>query len=229
MNILQFTYCSLIFSVLASICFAQPQYKWQAEAPIANFAWDENDTTINNGLKLWVYEDWKEFSVEKFANCSFDDIPILSITESEQMPLPIHFQKYRYENFSIFINNDTTEVLLAGQGPGLSLNKYDAFYISNINKENEYILTFPQCVYTHYDHFITNGGCHLGMTKEELLSIKGNSFSVLEDGNWEYSYLSNPDDKDILEFYKKSGKGDVIWEFFFKDDVVVCFFIASIS
>lgn len=73
------------------------------------------------------------------------------------------------------------------------------------------------------------GGCHLGMTKEELLSIKGNSFSVLEDGNWEYSYLSNPNDKDILEFYKKSGKGYVIWEFFFKDDVVVCFFIASIS
>lgn len=165
MNILRFTYCSLIFSVLASICFAQPQYKWQTEAPIANFAWDENDTTINNGFKLWVYEDWKEFSVEKFANCSFDDIPILSITESEQMPLPVHFQKYRYEDFSIFINNDTTEVLLAGQGPGLPLNKYDAFYISNINKENEYILTFPQCVYTHYDHFITNGGVSPGNDK----------------------------------------------------------------
>lgn len=187
------------------------------------------DTTINNGLKLCVYEDWEEFSVEKFANYSSDAIPILSITESEQMPLPIHFQKYRYEAFTLFINNDTTEMLLAAQGLGLPLNKYEAFYISNINEENEYILTFPQCVYTHYDHFVTNEGCHIGMTQEELLSIKGNSFSVLEDGNWEYSYLSDPDDKDILDFYKKSGKGDVIWEFFFKDDVVVCFFIASIS
>jgi len=197
--------------------------------PYSLFGQISTDTTINNGLKLWVYEDWEEFSVEKFANCSFDVIPILSITESEQMPLPIHFQKYRYEAFSIFINNDTTEVLLAAQGLGLPLNKYEAFYISSINEENEYILTFPQCIYTHYDHFITNGGCHLGMTKEELLSIKGNGFSVLNDGNLEYSYLSNPDDKDILEFYKKSGKGDVIWEFFFKDDVVVCIFIAGIS
>lgn len=197
--------------------------------PYSLFGQISTDTTINNGLKLWVYEDWEEFSVEKFANCSFDVIPILSITESEQMPLPIHFQKYRYEAFSIFINNDTTEVLLAAQGLGLPLNKYEAFYISSINEENEYILTFPQCIYTHYDHFITNGGCHLGMTKEELLSIKGNGFSVLNDGNWEYSYLSNPDDKDILEYYKKSGKGDVIWEFFFKDDVVVCISIAGIS
>ena len=102
--------------------------------PYSLFGQISTDTTINNGLKLWVYEDWKEFSVEKFANCSFDVIPILSITESEQMPLSVHLQKYRYEDFAIFINSDTTEVLLAGQGSGLPLNKYDAFYISNIKR-----------------------------------------------------------------------------------------------
>ena len=39
------TYCLLLLSAWTSCCFAQPQYKWQNEAPIANFAWDENDTT----------------------------------------------------------------------------------------------------------------------------------------------------------------------------------------
>ena len=166
----------------------------------------DTDTIINNGLKLWVYEDWEEFSVEKFANCSIDDISLFSITEHEPMPLPVIFQKYRYEDFTVFLNKDTTELLLAAQGPGLPQSKYDAFYISPVNKENEYILSFPQCVYTPYNHFITCGGCHLYMTKEEVLSIKGNRFSILEDGNWQYSYLSDPTDKDIVAFQKKQGR-----------------------
>ena len=51
MTILRPTYCFLLLSIWASLCFAQTPYVFQTQDPIANFAWDENDTTINNGLK----------------------------------------------------------------------------------------------------------------------------------------------------------------------------------
>ena len=43
---LQHTYTlSLLYVLFPLFLPAQPQYQWQNEAPIANFAWDENDTT----------------------------------------------------------------------------------------------------------------------------------------------------------------------------------------
>jgi hypothetical protein len=45
MNFQYISYCLLLFTAWVTLCFAQPQYQWQNEAPIANFAWDENDTT----------------------------------------------------------------------------------------------------------------------------------------------------------------------------------------
>ena len=39
------TYCFLLLSVWASLCFAQTPYVFQTQDPIANFAWDENDTS----------------------------------------------------------------------------------------------------------------------------------------------------------------------------------------
>lgn len=51
---LQHTYTLYFIYVLFPLySIAQPQYKWQTEAPIANFTWDENDTTRYAGHYLY--------------------------------------------------------------------------------------------------------------------------------------------------------------------------------
>ena len=83
---LQHTYTLFFLYFLFPLyCFAQSQYKWQTEAPIANFAWDENDTTRYAGHYLYeqayrLIEDMLtdkcplNFAEAVFAveNCLFD-------------------------------------------------------------------------------------------------------------------------------------------------------------
>ena len=53
MNIFRHTFELVLLLTLSIPCFAQPQYKWQTEDPIANFAWNENDTTRYMGHYLY--------------------------------------------------------------------------------------------------------------------------------------------------------------------------------
>lgn len=85
MTILRPTYCFLLLSIWASLCFAQTPYVFQTQDPIANFAWDENDTSRYAGHYLYeqacrLIEDMLtdkcplNFAEAVFAveNCLFD-------------------------------------------------------------------------------------------------------------------------------------------------------------
>ena len=43
------TYLILLLCTASITLCAKPQYVFQSENPIANFAWDENDTSLNEG------------------------------------------------------------------------------------------------------------------------------------------------------------------------------------
>lgn len=122
MNRQRFTYSLLLFSTLASLCFAQPQYKWQNEAPIANFAWDENDTTryANHYLFERAYSTIEsmltdkrplDFSEAVFAveNCMYDGTLDHKWYEAELQRITTGIRKMA---FSPAITAPTTDMAL---------------------------------------------------------------------------------------------------------------------
>lgn len=54
MPTLRYTYLLLLYLVSINV-YAEPQYVFQSEAPIANFAWNENDTTRYEGHYRFEY------------------------------------------------------------------------------------------------------------------------------------------------------------------------------
>ena len=54
MPTLRNTYLLLLYLVSINV-YAKPQYVFQSEDPIANFAWDENDTTRYEGHYRFEY------------------------------------------------------------------------------------------------------------------------------------------------------------------------------
>ena len=74
MKILRLTYCLLLLSIWAFFCFAQTPYVFQTQDPIANFAWDENDTSRYAGHYLYeqAYQLIEEMLTDQRA-LSFSD------------------------------------------------------------------------------------------------------------------------------------------------------------
>lgn len=124
------------------------------------------DTTINNKLILRNSE-----SVKDFFYGEFDLIP-----ESKANSFPVVY----------FSNRSGTEYVAAYQYYGDIKNQFSLFEVGYCNS-----LSGIEFIQTDHDSFMTESEIKLGMTKEEIIKIKGHEFMedkgtlgyVLSDSN----------------------------------------------
>lgn len=184
------------------------------------------DSTINGIFMLSLYEHG--YSVESFVGMPHDSIPLiedkLPLCKREGLCVDCR------DIYSMFVNVDRTELLIATQTPGGFRNEYSTFIVTPITPENKYVLDDSRCIYTSYAHFRTENGICLGMTQEELIALKGEKYSIREDGDMVYQYLPEdlPEVTDVEDWnwYVEHETGIHWQEFSFVNGIVTYFMIA---
>lgn len=180
------------------------------------------DSTINGIFRLQVYDKGNNLSVEQFAH-----MPAEQITLIDNLQWPQKYQLYTedFDRVSLFINVDSTELLVASQGHGLMRNQYEAFLIIPIEEDIYPLLSHSGCIHTKYSHFMLDCGLGLNAPQSEVLRIKGNKYSHQLNGNWKYSYMSESykDELKILNIsYGPDEGGDVSQVFAFDNKRICC-------
>lgn len=182
------------------------------------------DSTINGVLRLHVFEDKTSFTVEQFAHMSADSIPLI-----ENILLPEKYQQLasNIDMCAIFVNVDSTELLIASQGHGLMRNQYEAFLIISVDDDISYMLTHQSLIYTDYEHFRMDCGIGIGTDKDELIRKKGDVYKISREGYLQYSYISSQYLEEIktlnISTELDDEDGDIYLIFSFKQDKISCF------
>lgn len=124
--------------------------------------------------------------------------------------------------YALYMNIDSTELLIAMQAPGMNRGDVGTLMVVLVDKNELDKLPLSRCTYTNLPHFQTEQGVRIGMTREELIVLKGNQFRKNKDGYMCYTSLSPyaPDDPEAIEYYEKHGLGDLFLNVHFKEGVV---------
>jgi len=134
--------------------------------------------------------------------------------EEETFPLCIesvsHFGPIG-EIYALYMNIDSTELLIATQAPGMNRGDVGSLMVFPINSDELEKLPLIRCTYTNFPHFQTEQGVRIGMTQDELISLKGNRFYKYKDGYICYTSLSPyaKENPEAIEYSEKSGVGDL--------------------
>ena len=108
--------------------------------------------------------------------------------------------------YALFLNRDSSELLVAVQAPGMNRGDVGMLMVIPINKNDLEKLPLSRCTYTALPHFQTEQGVRIGMTREELIALKGDQFYKNKDGYICYTSLSPyaPDDPEAIEYYEEN-------------------------
>ena len=185
-----------------------------------------SDSTINGVLRLYIYEEESTFSVEQFVHLPADQIALIG-----DLQWPEKYQIYTkdFGDVSLFVNADSTELLVASQGHGLMKNQYEAFLIIPVEKDTRPLLLHPECIHTNYTHFMLDCGLGLNSLQSEVLRIKGNHYLPQTNGNWKYSYMSDAykDELRLLNVSFELNAGGDVSQIFSFDQKKVCYILWS--
>ena len=124
--------------------------------------------------------------------------------------------------YALYMNIDSTELLIAMQAPGMNQGDVGTLMVIPINKNDLEKLPLSRCTYTALPHFQTEQGVRIGMTKDELIVLKGDRFYKNKDGYIGYTSLSPvlKEDPEAIEYAEKYGVGDLFLNVHFKEGVV---------
>ena len=152
--------------------------------------------------------------------CCFQNGPLHNwidedrLIDGTQYPLTIEnaiYGKELTDLYALFLNRDSSELLVAVQAPGMNRGYVGMLMVIPTNKNDLEKLPLSRCTYTALPHFQTEQGVRIGMTREELIALKGDQFCKNKDGYICYTSLSPyaPDDPEAIEYYEKHGLGDL--------------------
>ena len=124
--------------------------------------------------------------------------------------------------YALYMNMDSTELLIAMQAPGMNRGDVGTLMVVPIDKSELDKLPLSRCTYTNLPHFQTEQGVRIGMTREELIALKGEQFYRNEDGYIGYTSLSSEskNDPEAIEYAEKYGVGDLSLNVHIKEGVV---------
>lgn len=151
--------------------------------------------------------------------------------DGTQYPLTIENAMYGKELrdlYALFLNRDSTELLVAVQAPGMNRGDVGILMVVHIDKNDLVKLFRLQCTYTNLPHFKTEQGVRIGLTQDELIALKDCQFHKNEGGYISYASLS-PELKEApeaIEYCEKYGMGDLSLDVHFKEGVVDCFILS---
>ena len=113
--------------------------------------------------------------------------------------------------YALYMNMDSTELLIAMQAPGMNRGDVGTLMVISVDKKELDKLPLSRCTYTNLPHFQTEQGVRIGMTREELIVLKGNQFRKNEGGYISYTSLSPvlKNDPEAIEYCEKYGVGDL--------------------
>jgi len=105
------------------------------------------------------------------------------------------------------LNKTKTQKVKMVTFPGSSTNDVYQFFVSKAKKTDESLPTIK------YESFVSNSGIHFGLSKEEVIKIKGDNFLTKENAiYYEFSHLDCP------EISEKFNFPIYFSEYFFDDD-----------
>lgn len=124
--------------------------------------------------------------------------------------------------YALYMNMDSTELLIAMQAPGMNRGDVGTLMVVPLDKNELDKLPLSRCTYTNLPHFQTEQGVRIGMTREELIVLKGNQFRKNEGGFISYESLSPvlKNDPEAIEYGEKYGVGDLSLTVHFEEEVV---------
>lgn len=124
--------------------------------------------------------------------------------------------------YALYMNIDSTELLIAMQAPGMNRGDVGTLMVVLVDKNELDKLPLSRCTYTNLPHFQTEQGVRIGMTREELIVLKGNQFRKNEGGFISYESLSPvlKNDPEAIEYGEKYGVGDLSLTVHFEEEVV---------
>lgn len=136
------------------------------------------------------------------------------IIDGAQYPLTIEnaiYGKELTDSHALFLNRDSSELLIAIQAPGMNRGDVGVLMVIPINKNDLEKLPLSRCTYTALPHFQTEQGVRIGMTQDELIALKGCQFHKNEGGYISYASLSPElkEDPEAIEYCEKYGMGDL--------------------
>ena len=152
------------------------------------------------------------------------------LIDGTQYPLTIEnaiYGKELRELYALFLNNDSTELLVAVQAPGMNRGDVGMLMVVHVGKNDLEKIFLSRCTYTALPHFQTEQGVRIGMTQEELIALKSNQFYKNEGGYISYVSLSPVfrDDHEAIEYGEKYGVGDLSLDVHFEEEVVDWFML----
>lgn len=153
------------------------------------------------------------------------------LIDGAQYPLTIENTFYGKElrnSYALFLNRDSSELLIAIQAPGMTRGDVGVLMVIPINKNDLEKLPLSRCKYTNLPHFQTEQGVRIGMTRDELIALKGSLFYKNEGSYISYASLSpeSKEDPESIEYFDKYGMGDLSLDVHFKEGVVDCFILS---
>lgn len=168
--------------------------------------------------------------------CCFQNGPLHNwidedhLIDGTQYPLTIEnaiYGKELTDLYALFLNRDSSELLVAVQAPGMNRGDVGMLMVIPINKNDLEKLFLSRCKYINLPHFQTEQGVRIGMTQDELIALKGNQFRENEGGYISYTSLSPvlKNDPEAIEYGEKYGLGDLSLDVHFEEEVVDWFML----
>lgn len=155
------------------------------------------DTTINNKLALANYETLPLFYSE-YKN-------IKTIDRIRESPVVI------------FSNKSNTEYLITYQYEGSTQNSFDCFEVGYFDDDKDLIKTYR--LNTEELSFKSESNISLGMTLEQLQSIKGSNYDKIEKGNLNILTYRNTN-FETSSFLKRYNMPSYFMEFTLKENKI---------
>ena len=126
------------------------------------------------------------------------------------------------DSYALFLNRDSTELLIAVQAPGMNRGDVGTLVVVRVERNDLEKLFLSRCTYINLPHFQTEQGVRIGMTQDELIALKGNQFRKNEGGYISYTSLSPvlKNDPEAIEYGEKYGVGDLSLTVHFEEEVV---------
>ena len=182
------------------------------------------DTTINQKLILW--NNGKRLNINCFLQDT-SDISYISPKENWDILVDSNMLAILEDvPYVMFSNVDETELLYATPYYGTCSTCYRAYYVGYMPQNGSNTTRYFK---THERNFSTENGIRLGITKDKVLQLKGESYHRYQNMITYYSISSSITDLAILEYFHLHNIGNMFTTIVFNDnDVVIGFAIGYV-
>ncbi len=180
------------------------------------------DTTLNAKLLLWHRSDVSKSHLKNIvgeANFVYEESMTYEDTIHDNIASRVlGGDLYPYV---LLYNRDKTEFAIASPYYGTCHQCWQCFYIGLLSKE-AIEKEKHRIVNTKESHFFTESGIHLLMSKDEVITLKGEP-DVQQDSLMTYYYISSdiPMDSEEYNYYKEHNIGNMFLTVIIQKDKVI--------